>query len=348
MRRARNHLLFLARVALSNVRRLPFPYKLTLLLTNRCNCRCTICSIWRQERREELSLEAVRTFFAASNRFSWIDLSGGEIFLRDDLPEIFATVIERCRDLVFLHFPTNGLLTERIVAGVEGALALKPPRLVVTVSLDGPREVHDAARGVAGSFDKAVETYRALAGLPGCHVFFGLTLSTVNLGRFVETVEAVRERVPRVTADDFHINVAQRSPHYYGNPDLPLPPPEVLARELAVISSSRSRSWRPAHLLERRYLALAGAYLASGRPPVPCRALSATCFVNAAGVLYPCLTIDRPLGTLEQSGFDLARVWREPEVEALARQIRRGDCPGCWTACEAFPAIGGNLLRLVR
>lgn len=336
----------LARAALPGRLSRRGPYKLNWILTERCNLRCTACGVWRSPRRE-LALDEVRTFLDKSNGFSWVDLSGGEIFLRDDLVDIFDAVISRCRRLALLHFPTNGLLTERILGVTREVLAMRPPRLVITVSVDGPPDLHDAMRGAAGSFDRALDTFARLRELRGCTVALGMTLSSGNLGKLGETLAAARRVVPRMGWRDLHLNIAHRSDHYYKNPDLRLPEPGRLLADLRTARARRGIPRSPLELLERRYLILAKRYLATGRCPVRCRALEATCFLAADGTVYPCVTWNRPVGSIRESGYDLARVWRSPAAAAARAELAHGRCPGCWTPCEAFPALAGAPWRLL-
>ena len=79
----------LARVLQSNMGRLRYPYKLAMALTYRCNLRCKICSIWKKTEPPELTLAEIRNLFLASNKFSWVALTGGEAFLRDDMAQRF-------------------------------------------------------------------------------------------------------------------------------------------------------------------------------------------------------------------------------------------------------------------
>ena len=37
------------RILLSNFRRSPMPFKLTFILTYRCDCRCRMCNIWQRK-----------------------------------------------------------------------------------------------------------------------------------------------------------------------------------------------------------------------------------------------------------------------------------------------------------
>lgn len=332
----------LARRALGAARaRQRFPYKMTFVATERCNLRCGICRIW-ETGGDGMALAEIREFFTRSNRFSWIDVTGGEIFLRDDLLDVFAVILAECRELAILHFPTNGYLVERILEVTRELLRMRPPRLVVTVSIDGPPEVHDALRGAEGSFDRAVETYARLRKLPGCAPVLGMTLSSGNAGTIEETLAAVRRREPRVTSADLHVNLPGGSEHYYRNGDVPPTPRESLARELCSVRRGKRVPVKPIELLELRLLSLGEQFLRTGKCPIPCQALSASCFVGASGAVYPCVTWNRHLGTLGESGYDMETLWNAPAAVEARKEIAAGRCPHCWTACEAVPSIAAR------
>jgi hypothetical protein len=46
--------------------------------------------------------------------------------------------------------------------------------------------------------------------------------------------------------------------------------------------------------------------------------------------------------------MQLAPIWRAEGTTATQREIWDGDCPNCWTACEAYHSILGNLARRFR
>ena len=46
-----------------------------------------------------------------------------------------------------------------------------------------------------------------------------MTFSRFNAGTFRETFEATRGDIGDLRPDEFHLNVAQTSAHYYGNAD---------------------------------------------------------------------------------------------------------------------------------
>ena len=63
--RLRPYLRLAGNVLRSNGPRLAFPYKLTFVVTYRCNYRCETCNIWQRTPSNELTLEEIQGFFRA-------------------------------------------------------------------------------------------------------------------------------------------------------------------------------------------------------------------------------------------------------------------------------------------
>ncbi len=327
------------------------PYKLNLMVTSQCNQRCRHCGIWSRN-EEDLPLEIIITLLRSCRDLSWLDLTGGEIFLRPDIEAVFDTIHMECRDLALLHFPTNGTKPKLTVKITREILSRKGPRLVVTVSLDGPPDVHNAVRGSDSAFESALETYLRLKEIPDCRVYLGMTLLRENSGLYEETLEAVRKKAPRVDPGDLHVNLPNTSTHYYGDFAADLPDRDALRKEVERLLTARHKGRRPAdylvgyplYYIERRYLQLALDHLSHGYSPIPCRALSSSCFVNSDGTVYPCVMWDRPLGSLGDTDGDLQAIWEGAAAEEARSTIARGGCSGCWTPCEAIPAILADYL----
>lgn len=332
-------------VALSNARRLPSPYKLNFAVTDLCNSKCVTCNIWRKPVENELSTDEIRAFFRKSNAFSWIDLTGGEVFLRPDAVDICAAIVENCRRLLLLHYPTNGILTERIVERTRAILALRPPRLIVTVSLDGPPEINDRIRGVPGDWAKAVETFRSLRELGRVEVFLGMTLSNHNHGLVRETFDSVRSAIPGVAPHEFHVNIMHTSAHYYANEGDAAPGSNELLEDLAAYRETRREHRSAFGCLEQAYQARIPRFLETGRSPLPCASLSASCFLGPRGDVYPCAIWNRALGNIRDHDYDLAAIWNSAGAVEARRIVVDDACPGCWTPCEAYQTIAANILR---
>lgn len=340
---------FAKNIIISNFTDLLYPYRFTYILTYKCQLKCTMCNIWRKTTEKELSLEQIKKIFEKSNKFSWINLSGGEIFLRKDLLDIFKIIYENCKHLYLLDFPTNGFDTKLIVTSVKKILTLyNPAKLLVTVSLDGPPQLHDQIRNVSGSWESAVETFKQLRRLKNhkFNVFFGMTLQPSNIYRFDETFQSVNIQIGNVGYSEFHINLAQHSRHYYANPGTFefKDKREVWHNLCSIIKLRKTPFISPIGFLERRYQHLAKIYLNKNKTPLPCQALSGSFFMDPTGNIYPCSVYDRILGNIVDFDYDICKLWNTNIRHELRKEIRKGNCPSCWTPCEAYQNILANLL----
>jgi len=336
---------------IDNFRRPDFPFKLTFCLTFWCNYACETCNIWKMKPRDELRLDEIREFFRRSNRFLWVDLTGGEVSLRKDFADICEALLTANRDLLLLHFPTNGYLTELLVRYTREIARMRPPRFIITVSTDGDEATNDRIRGIEGGWRRQIETFRRLREIPGVQVVLGMTLSAGNVDHFPAAFAAARREIPDLAYEDFHVNIVHESPHYLGNTDLGLRQAVDKTRLAAAVEEYR-RLRGPAHgpisYLERAYLRNVGKYLKTGRTPMRCHALRASCFVDSWGNVFPCTIYDRKVGSLRESDYDLARIWHAAPTRALQAEIWDYRCPQCWTPCEAYQSIAGNFLRPLR
>jgi MoaA/NifB/PqqE/SkfB family radical SAM enzyme len=306
--RIRPYAVLAAAAAKANVTRLAFPMKLTFCITYWCNYRCQTCNIWKMKPTDELSLDEIRQFFQRSNGFSWVDLTGGEVSLRKDFVDIAAAVIDNCRDLLMLHFPTNGYLTDKLVEYTREIARMGPEKLVVTVSCDGDEETNDRIRGAFA---------------------------------------AAQHEIPDLHHRDFHANIVHTG-HYLHNDDLELGKQveaQDLARASEEYARLRGRNAGPNNYLERTYLKKVRRFLETGRTPMRCHALRSSCFIDSWGNVFPCTIYDHKVGNLREVDYELGRIWNAPETAALQREIWDYKCPQCWTPCEAYQSIMGNFLR---
>jgi radical SAM protein with 4Fe4S-binding SPASM domain len=201
---------------------------------------------------------------------------------------------------------------------------------------------------VRGGWRRQIETYRRLHALPGVEVVLGMTLSAHNADQYERAFAAARAACPWLTPQDYHLNVVHESAHYYGNEGAEgLGEREAEAREtLRRYRTARGRPRGPVGWLEHTYLRKAEQYLDTGVTPMRCHALRASCFVDPRGQVYPCGMYDRVVADLREHEYDLGVIWRLPETRALQRGIWDYRCPQCWTPCEAYQSIFGNLLGL--
>jgi radical SAM protein with 4Fe4S-binding SPASM domain len=334
-----------SRVLQAHAGRLSHPLKINLCLTYWCQYRCQTCNIWKRKPEDELTTDELLRFIAANNCTEWLDVTGGEIFLRKDIEQVLDAILSTWTRLGLLHFPTNGFLTDLIVPITERLARRHATPIIVTVSLDGDEALNDEIRGIKGGYQRQVETFRRLRAAR-VRAVLGMTVSKFNASRVREVFDAVRKDVPGITPAEFHLNVAQASSHYYGTDDASAyaASNDEVAGALDAYRALRGTPWRPADLLEARYLRLLRSFVDTGVTPLPCHALRSSCFIDPWGTVYPCISYGRPVGRLREHGMQLEPIWRGGTATTVQREIWEGDCPQCWTACEAYQTILGNAL----
>ena len=323
-------------------------FRVILMLTGRCPLHCRTCGIWKSDSGEEPLLSELETFFKA-NSLSWLNLTGGEIVLREDLEEIFGIIAATQKRLAFLSFPTSGHLVEKTIRDVEAGLDAGLSRVFVTVSFDGGRATHDELRGTPGVFDSASATFTGLKALAATSrgrlgVIPGMTLSA-------ELMELTEDPVGDICRDldldgphEVHINLAHTSKHYYGNEGIKPLPVESIVNLVGRLYRSRQSRHTPLNLLERLYMKGARDYLSSGTPPLACKACKASVFIDSDWIAYPCTIFPHRLGDMKALDFDLSKLSISPVFRKARKEIEAGNCPGCWTPCEAYTSISGAML----
>ena len=341
---------FANNIFFSNFRRLAHPYKLTLALTYKCNSKCVICQIWKKEKQKEMSFRDIKRFLTVNNYFNWIDLTGGEVFLRKDLTGIIKAIIEIQQNLYLLHIPTNGILTKKITNDVKKILNLKPKRFIVSIALDGPRELHDKLRGIKGNWRKALQTFKQLKKLKteNFDCYFGMTLSGHNSHLIERTFYYLKKEVPLLTRSDIHFNIAHHSSHYYKNKDIDLRIDQQIGERLNQFKREEKICISGVYLLEKAYQNLIAKYIKERSSPIPCKSLSVSIFINPFGDVFPCAMWNRKIGNLRNYDFDLRKIWSSQKALDCINIIAKKKCPNCWTPCEAYQSLLANLKILLK
>ena len=176
----------------------------------------------------------------------------------------------------------------------------------------------------------------------------GMTLMAKNATKVDETLAAIRaghsrfpplraapERRPRVGALLRQRRLSGRT--------------RTTPRSCAPIEDHRKKNGsalHPVKFLEDRYQALISKYYETGKSPLPCTALSSSCFVDAYWNLYPCSIWSEKVGNLRDNGFDLRALWDDPPGAAsCARTSSRSAARTAGRRARPIPTILGNLAR---
>ena len=132
--------------------------------TMRCNLECEFCYVGdllnvEGEWRQEMNLEALAKAFPEREGFQ-ISLTGGEIFMRKDIMSVLDLFKQKGYACGYLT--TNGTIINEERANALADLAAAGFLKHISISIDGPGEMHDVARGVKGTFERTTAGLRRL------------------------------------------------------------------------------------------------------------------------------------------------------------------------------------------
>ena len=139
------------------------PTGLVYEATMRCNLTCEFCYVGdllnlEGEWRQEMTLDNLRRAFPQGEL--QVSLTGGEIFMRKDIMSVLDLFQEKGYSCGYLT--TNGTIINDERADALATLAQQGFLKHISVSIDGPGELHDKARGVKGTFERTAAGLRRL------------------------------------------------------------------------------------------------------------------------------------------------------------------------------------------
>ena len=288
----------------------------------------------------ELSIPEVRRILGQMPHLNWLDLTGGELFLRKDAVELIEAVCE-VPSLGVLHFPTNGWFGARIVEAARarpGAAARhrppdhREPRRTARPARSDPRPRRMLRAGDRDVPAAARHRFRSDLRRHDHHPRQRRRHRRPRSGAEAADSGFPCRRVALELDADLGALLSQRAPRQ-----------DRRARPRARWSAATSGAAGVPHNLvdamELAFLVNLEFYQRGEPTGIVCQALRSTAFISPEGDLYPCHVYDRPLGNLRERSLD--EIWNSPEVLEARRDIEKLACGGCFTPCEAYPALAG-------
>jgi MoaA/NifB/PqqE/SkfB family radical SAM enzyme len=323
--------------------------------TMRCNLHCEFCYVGdllniEGEWRQELTLDALATAFPDQDGFQ-ISLTGGEIFMRKDILAVLE--LFRGKGYACGYLTTNGTIITDERAEALADLAAKGFLKHISVSVDGPQELHDVARGLKGTFERTTAGLKRLqdaARRKGAPLRVSINTTVAHesleaLDRMVDvaeelgvdaiglnhlmfsTPEEVAETVRIIGAPDASVIAT------FVTPDPGLDVERVRAQVHALAEKCRARNvlfdYRP-----KVHTQLLDSYYTPGtRLDGRCLYPFLHARVSFSGKVYFCPFIRVEVGDLTQSSLE--DVWNgDTYVEMRRKLLEHGIFPVCRRCCK--------------
>lgn len=263
----------------------------------------------------------------------WLLFSGGEIFVRKDLPEIVHTFYLQNHPVI-ITLPTNGLAPELILPKTEEILRNCPESaVVVKVSLDGLGEEHDRVRNTPGSFAKAMETWQGLKELQGRYPNLQIGINTVFCRQNQDSMDEIIDFVDTLPGCETHtISLIRGNPASNEHKEIDLEKyRRAVARLEKDLKGDRPKMYhftlarlKSAQDLVQRRLIYETAR--QSRRLLPCYAGRISAVMNEEGDVFPCEILDQPMGNVRQAGYDFMKVFRSEQADRVRAKINSTRC----------------------
>jgi radical SAM protein with 4Fe4S-binding SPASM domain len=288
-----------------------------------------MCDIWKDYPPDVLSPQ---DYDRLPSTLKYVNISGGEPFLRPDLPAITEVILGRSPQAQIV-ISTNGFLPNRMKTQMAEIVKFCP-EIGVGFSLDGLDEMHRRIRGIANGFERLMDSLRICQDLGVTNIRLAFTASRENVGDFHRVYELANEM-----GVEFTCGVAQDSNHYFRRTGNITVENEPLRRELEYIVSSELRSSSPKRWLRAYFESGLYDFAIGGSRLQRCSGASSFFFLDSYGNVYPCNVLDEPMGNLREQSFE--EIWFSADAERVRETV--AGCPnGCWMVCTARTSMLEN------
>lgn len=334
-------------------------FQLTHFVTAACDARCAHCFYPVNRPARELSLDEITRVARSIGSLRFLLISGGEPFLRKDLPGIIEAYF-RETSFINLSIPTNGLKTDKILEAVERICAISPDlSLSLSVSLDGFRERHDELRGVKGTYERALYTIAGAKELQekygNLYVGVVTTLMEENqdeLDGFIDyifqdfrpdshTLNLWRGDMPAVrpvgVSLETYVELNQKLARLYSG---------GRGRSSIISMPGLKRRVRDA-VNELRYRYIARVWR-DNKFILPCYAGEREIILSEEGEVFPCeLMLNRSLGNVRDFGYDVMGLLKSEKARDFLGWRRESKC-FCTHECNTRTLLLLNRSTLLR
>ncbi len=323
--------------------------------TMRCNLKCEFCYVGdllnlEGEWREELTVDALRKAFPDKPGMQ-VSLTGGEVFVRKDVEQVLE--LFRQKGYACGYLTTNGTAITESRAAALADLALAGFVRHISVSIDGPGDLHDAARGVKGTFGRtATGLGRLQAAARARRAPLKVSINTTVTRESLDALDRMAEVAAELGVDALGVNHLMYATHdevdqtlkilgetdrrliaTFVTADPGVSPRAVAAKMAALEAACRERRIRFDYRPKVHHPLVEGYYT----PGTPLRGRCLYPFLNArvgySGKVYFCPFIRIEVGDLTVS--TLEEVWNSARyVDLRRRLVERELFPVCRRCCK--------------
>jgi len=295
-----------------------------LIVTYRCNARCYMCNTWKNPSNisDEFTPSIIEKL---PNDLNFVNITGGEPFLRSDLEQIVEKALSKTNRLVISN---NGYFTNKIVS-----LAKKfGNRIGVRISIEGLPAANDELRGIKNGFNKGINTIFALHDMGIKDIGFGITVSDRNAKDMIKLYRI---------ANSMRLQFATATTHnsyYFHKHDNSFEKPDMIASEFEKIAFELLKTRRPKNWFRAYFNMGLANKVRGGKRPLPCEVGTDVFFLDPFGNVMPCNGSDNPMVMGNLKGQSFNAIWCSTKASEVRQQVKTCS-KECWMIGSAAPAM---------
>ncbi len=294
----------------------------TVIVTYRCNARCTMCNRYKAPSKpdEEISIETIKKL----PKMYFTNITGGEPFIREDLPDIVRELYKKSDRIVI---STNGFFTDRIIKLCE-----EFPNVGIRISIEGLEQTNNEIRGLNDGFNRGYSTLKKLVEMKHPDVGFGMTVQDKNAKDLVALYDLSNEMgMEFATAslhNSFYFVEAKNIIH-----DRPMVAKEFEKLINKLLESKSPKKWFRAYFNHGLI-----NYIYGQKRLLPCDMAFDTFFIDPYGDVMPCngTKCKEVMGNLNEQSWD--ELWNSEKAEKV-RNVVRHCSRNCWMIGSVSPAM---------
>lgn len=302
------------------------PTDASIILTYRCPMQCKMCNIWKNptDIKKEISSDDLRYL----PKLKFINLTGGEPFIREDLEEIVRVCYTKSPRIVI---STSGWYEDRVIA-----LAKKFPNIGIRISIEGLSQKNDELRGREGGFDRGLRTLLRLKEMGLNDIGFGCTISNNNSRDMLSLYQLSKSLGMEFATASFH------NSYYFHKEDNVITNKDEVCENFRTLIEWQLQEKHPKSWFRAYFNMGLINYIEGNRRMLPCEAGTVNFFIDPWGEVYPCNGMEEKywkdsMGNIHDCE-DFLTLWNSPKAEQVREMVRK--CPkNCWMVGTASPVM---------
>jgi len=304
---------------------------IVLAITYQCNSRCSFCNIWQSN--EKFSCQS-HDYINLPRNIRNVNISGGEPFLRDDLPEVIRAIKHQCPKANII-ISTNGFMPSRIKEQIQKIIKFKRD-IGIAISLDGFGKAHEELRGFPGGFSLVLETIRLLKELGLKDIKIAFTLGNKNINQLKRVYTLSKELNVEFSLAAYH-----NSPHYFKKEDNKIISIESFKKEINWLIKQELKSFSPKKWARAYFAFGLFKFLKNKKRILPDYSGIDSLFIDPFGNIYPSDIWDLKMGNLKEIK-DWSNFSKKTKEIIISKKR-----PNSWMICTTRQAIKRHYIKVI-